>query len=142
MFDKFLARGSRSGGYTRLPNFLLRRAKDLGLDRSSLLVLLVLISLRRGDVACVSVKRIATDSMLSERAVKKCIKRMEATLGLLPVERDAYRFRFRKSNRYDLGLLVMRMEEALRKKPWRKHAPPAVERVPLHLLLDAEAADA
>src|SRR6266511_793383 len=121
MFDKFLARGSRSGGYTRLPNFLLRRAKDLGLDRSSLLVLLVLISLRRGDVACVSVKRIATDSMLSERAVKKCIKRMEATLGLL---------------------LVKRMEEALRKKPWRKHAPPAVERVPLHLLLDAEAADA
>lgn len=133
--DSFLAR-DRSGGFTRVPHVLLRRAKSLGLDRAQFLVLLVLLSLRRGDVACVSVPRIALDANLSERMVKNCIKKME-TVGIITVERDPYRFRRRRSNTYHLSPLVDVMERSLREQPWAKHAhsdqfPPAGANSDIH----------
>jgi predicted transcriptional regulator len=120
-FDAFMARGSRSGGFTRVPNILLRRSESLGLDRSSLAVLVVLLSLRRGDVSCVSVARIARDANLSERTVKTCVSRMD-TAGIIAIKRDPYRYRRRRSNTYDLRPLVDLMERSVREQPWAKHA--------------------
>lgn len=119
--DQFLARGSASGGFTRIPNILFRRAKALGIDRASLDVLEVLISLRRGDDSCVSIKRLAHDANLSERKVKDCTRRLEGC-GAIGTTRFPWSRGSRHTNSYDLAPLVELMERSLADEPWLKYS--------------------
>jgi hypothetical protein len=124
--DSFLKKGSGSGGYTRIPNILFRHGKSLGLDRSSFLVLQVILSLRKGDTACVSVKRLADDSMLSLRQVNTCLKKLESAALIQVTRARWFPGCHRHSNVYDLSPLAAAMEAFLAAQPWKSsfQAPP------------------